>query len=86
MSDKNRFKKRRALLRSRGLCERCGAEPALAGCHIGKLCAAEMRVKKIVSPSRIIRCEKIARLERNLAIFEEAAKTCRDKIGQLKAG
>ena len=86
MPDKNRFRRRRQLLRERGLCERCGVEAAQPGLHIGKECAAEMRIKKIVRPTVFYRCEKIGRLERNLAIFEEAARACRRKLDDLRAG
>jgi hypothetical protein len=86
MSDKNRFKRRRAGLRARGLCERCGEEPAIKGCHIGKMCASVLKVKKVVGKETVYRCEKIARLERNKALMQAGLVAVDEKLARLKAG
>jgi len=74
MSDKNRFKKRRAFLRSRGLCVRCGTEKAAPGHVKCKKCASEIGAKKLVAPSRRLECKRIGRLEEKKALFAEAIR------------
>lgn len=86
MNDKKRFSKRRRLLAVRGLCQRCGTEKAMPGKTYGILCATEIRTKKIVAPKRIYVCEKIARLERNLAFCHEAENAISSELAKLRAG
>lgn len=86
MDPKNRFKRIREQRKARGFCERCGHEKARPGGRICILCETEIRTKKIVAPSRRIRCEKIGRLERNLAIVREADRTISAKLAALRAG
>lgn len=84
MSDKNRFKKRRAVLRARGLCTRCGVNPAAAGHSKCKKCALEIGIKKMVAPARRLVCEKIGRLERNRALIVEALGAVDLALAELK--
>jgi hypothetical protein len=86
MSDTKRFRRRRQLLQARGLCTRCGQEKAIPGMSYGEMCATEMRTKKILRPAAVFRCEKIARLERNLAFCREAEKTIVEQLSRLRVG
>lgn len=86
MSDKTRFKRRRELLRKRGLCVRCGQEKARPGRSIGEKCEQEIKVKRLVAPARRVVCEKIARLERNLVFAQEAERAILGKLAELKTG
>lgn len=86
MSDKNRFKRRRELFRARGLCERCGRERARPGHVTCKKCVAEIGVKKMVRPALRLKCERIGRVERNLALFREAVRAAELELDRLRAG
>lgn len=83
MNTRDRFKIRRALLRNRGLCERCGCEKAISGRRYGILCASEKRLKKLVALPRRIICEKIARLERNKTFCIEALSAIEAELRKL---
>lgn len=82
---KNRFKCRRAALRARGLCTRCGAEKALPNRSVGILCETEMRLKRTVAPSRKKRAEKIGRLERNLEFCKAATAAIVDELMRVRS-
>jgi|GEM_PF-4519124 len=83
MADKTRFRCRRAQLKQRGLCVRCGREKARAGHTICILCASEKRTKKLVAPARVYVCEKRARLERNRAFCVEALRAIESELSKL---
>ena len=86
MSDTaSRFRRRRALLRQRGLCVRCGRHPAAPGHVKCKKCALEIVAKKIVAPGLRLWCEKIGRLERDRAILAEAQKLLESELERMRA-
>jgi len=85
MSDKTRFKKRRQLLAARGLCRRCGHGKAEPGHTTCKKCVTEILTKRLLRPAQRLRCEKIGRLERKLALFREAEKETEGELQRLRS-
>jgi hypothetical protein len=83
MSDPKRFRRRRQLLRARGICIQCADRKAVPGRSKCEECANIIGIKKLVAPARRIVCEKRARLERNLIIIRAAEQAVLEKLSVL---